>query len=144
LALAAGQMDPDHRPDLTNTDPVATIGPFPSRGDPDRIGSLDPYGPLVGQVSAEQLREAMDIRPTVAVTRAHLSMPELAPAMDSGEIAIDGKVVKPSRDVFVTKAAIEPVWHLPGVARRFGIEEIPLRKALFEETGGMFPELITR
>jgi GTP cyclohydrolase II len=44
----------------------------------------------------------------------------------------------------VTKAAIEPVWFLPAVAERFGIAESELRRALFEHTGGMFPELITR
>jgi GTP cyclohydrolase II len=44
----------------------------------------------------------------------------------------------------VTKAALEPVWHLPGVAQRFGCSETDLRRALFEETGGMYPELVTR
>jgi GTP cyclohydrolase II len=144
LALAAGQMDPDHRPDLTNTDPVAPVGPFPSWSDPDRIVSLDPWGAKVAKVFSTHLRGGMDIRPTIAVTRAHLSMPELMHSIREGRIQVDGTVVKPTRDVSVTKAAIEPVWYLPGIAKRFGIEEIPLRKALFEETGGMFPELITR
>jgi len=40
--------------------------------------------------------------------------------------------------------AVEPVWHLPGVAARFGIEEGVLRRHLFEDTGGSYPELITR
>src|SRR4029078_3054519 len=44
----------------------------------------------------------------------------------------------------VTKAAIEPVWHLPGVAHRFGCSETDLRRVLFEETGGMYPDLVTR
>ena len=44
----------------------------------------------------------------------------------------------------MTKAAIEPVWWLPGVAKRFGCSEADLRRALFEETGGMYPELVTR
>ncbi len=44
----------------------------------------------------------------------------------------------------VTKIAIEPVWWLPGVAERFGIDAGELRRALFEHTGGMFPELVTR
>jgi GTP cyclohydrolase II len=44
----------------------------------------------------------------------------------------------------VTKAAIEPVWWLPGIARRFNVGEADLRRALFEETGGMYPELVTR
>ena len=44
----------------------------------------------------------------------------------------------------VTKIAIEPVWFLPGIARRFGISTTDLRRGLFEQTGGMFPELVTR
>ena len=36
------------------------------------------------------------------------------------------------------------MWWLPGVARRFKVAEADLRRALFEETGGMYPELVTR
>ena len=39
---------------------------------------------------------------------------------------------------------MEPVWYLPGVAARFGIDEGVLRRGLFEDTGGSYPELITR
>ena len=49
-----------------------------------------------------------------------------------------------SGEIRVTKAAIDPVWHLPGLAARFGVSEPDLRRTLFEETGGMFPELVTR
>lgn len=52
--------------------------------------------------------------------------------------------MKPGGDLVVTKAAIEPVWYLPGIAKRFSIQETDLRRALFEQTGGMFPELVTR
>ena len=43
-----------------------------------------------------------------------------------------------------TVVAVEPVWYLPGVAARFGIDEGVLRRGLFEDTGGSYPELITR
>lgn len=33
---------------------------------------------------------------------------------------------------------------MPGVAERFGIDEATLRRSLFENTGGSYPELITR
>jgi GTP cyclohydrolase II len=56
----------------------------------------------------------------------------------------DGRVLLENGSAVVTKAAIEPVWWLPGVARRFGVAETELRRALFEETGGMYPELVTR
>jgi GTP cyclohydrolase II len=36
------------------------------------------------------------------------------------------------------------VWYLPGIAHRLNVEEGELRRALFQQTGGMFPELVTR
>ena len=50
-----GRWRPDHRPDLTDTAPVAVIGPWPQWADPKKIVSLDPYGHLVGEVFAEQI-----------------------------------------------------------------------------------------
>jgi len=35
------------------------------------------------------------------------------------------------------------VWYLPDIAERFGIDEGLLRHALFEDTGRMYPELVT-
>ncbi len=144
LAVAAGQLDPAHRPDLTDTAPAMPIGPFPQWRDPGQIVSLDPWGHIPGQAFAEQIAAGWDIRPTIAVTRAHINMPEIAAAIAAGRLTPDGTVLGPSGDARVTKIAIEPVWHLPGVARRFGIEESELRRILFEQTGGMFPELVTR
>ncbi|CAN0421658.1 unnamed protein product, partial [Ectocarpus sp. 12 AP-2014] len=45
---------------------------------------------------------------------------------------------------FITKCAVEPVWHLPEIARRFGVNETQLRETLFKETNMMYPELVTR
>ncbi|GKT77561.1 GTP cyclohydrolase ii [Colletotrichum tofieldiae] len=57
----------------------------------------------------------------------------------------DGKVcLNNLGELAVTKFAVEPVWYLPGVAERFGIDEGALRRSLFEHTGGSYPELITR
>ena len=39
---------------------------------------------------------------------------------------------------------LEPVWYLPGIAERFKTDEHSLRRSLFEQTGGMFSELVTR
>jgi hypothetical protein len=49
LAVAAGSLDPVHIPDLTDTAPVESIGPFPQWADTDKIVSMDPYGHLVSQ-----------------------------------------------------------------------------------------------
>jgi len=71
-------------------------------------------------------------------------MPELQAAIAAGRLKADGKILSDNGDCVVTKAAIEPVWWLPGIAKRFGCEESELRRILFEQTGGMYPELVTR
>jgi len=106
--------------------------------------SLDPFGAVVCQVFADFYVHGYDIRPTIAVTRAHINMPELQEAVAKGRLAVDGTILLAGGDIVVTKAAIEPVWYLPGVARRFDVDESTLRHTLFEQTGGMFPELVTR
>ncbi len=144
LAIAAGTLDPMHVPDLTNTSPPEAIGPYPQWRDAEKFVSMDPYGHMVSEVFADLLREGGDIRPTIAVTTARLKMPELRAAIDAGRLRPDGEILTAGGEVHVTKAAIEPVWHLPGVARRCGVAEADLRQILFEQTGGMFPELVTR
>lgn len=144
LAVASGVLSPDHRPDFTNTNPPAMVGPYPSWGTPGRIVSLDPFGAVVGEVFQPSLAKGFDIRPTIAITTAHIQMPELMEEVRQGRIAEDGVIMKPGGNLVVTKAAIEPVWYLPGVAERLGVNEDDLRHALFEQTGGMFPELVTR
>jgi GTP cyclohydrolase II len=84
------------------------------------------------------------VRPTIAITTARLATPELRPLLAEGRLRADGQVLLDSGEIRVTKAAIDPVWYLPGMAARFGVSEPDLRRTLFEETGGMFPELVTR
>lgn len=144
LAVAAGVLDPEHVPDLTDTMPPVAIDPHPQWTDPQKIISLDPWGHLVATEFAEELKAGFDIRPTIAVTKAHINIPELHTAMQRGRLHPDGKILKENGDVTVTKAAIEPVWYLPGIAERFHVSESRLRRTLFEQTAGMFPELVTR
>jgi GTP cyclohydrolase II len=144
LAVAAGALSREHRADLTNTSPTDIIGPYPQWSEPGRIVSLDPWGAMVAQVFADDLAAGYDIRPTIAVTKAHVILPEVIDALARGRLKADGKVLTDNGAAMVTKAAIEPVWYLPGVAKRFGCSEADLRRVLFEETGGMYPELVTR
>ena len=144
LAVAAGALTRGHKPDLTNTLPTDPIGPYPSWGNPDSIVSIDPFGAVVADVFRDQIAHGYDIRPTIAVTKAHIDLPEVREAMAAKRLVADGRVLLANGSALVTKAAIEPVWWLPGVARRFGCLEADLRRALFEETGGMYPELVTR
>ena len=111
---------------------------------PEKIVSLDPYGALVSEIYADLYEQGYDIRPTIAITKAHINMPELQEAVRQGRLTVDGTILHEGGDLVVTKAAIEPVWYLPGIAQRFGVDEGTLRHTLFEQTGGMFPELVTR
>ena len=144
LAIASGDLEQGHRADLTNTAPTVSIGPHPSWGEPDKIISLDPFGTLDNNLFADLRAEGYAIRPSIAITKAHINIPELQEAVNQGRVKVDGKILKPGGELVATKAAIEPVWHLPGIAKRFGVKESDLRRTLFEQTGGMFPELVTR
>jgi GTP cyclohydrolase II len=144
LAVASGNLDRDHRPDFTDTTPAEPVGPHPQWSDPAGIVSLDPFGHMVASAFAPEIAAGVDIRPTIAITKAHINMPELRAAIQAGRLKPDGRILFENGDARVTKAAIDPVWYLPGLAERFGIKESALRRNLFEQTGGMFPELVTR
>ncbi len=144
LAVAAGALDPHHVPDLTNTAPSNPFGPFPSWSDPEKMVSIDPWGATVQTVFKDHIAQGYDVRPSIAVTQAHIDMPEIRDAVIAGRLEVDGLILKSAGEGRVTKAATEPVWYLPGVAKRFGCSESDLRRTLFEQTGGMFPELVTR
>lgn len=144
LAIASGKLDPVHKPDLTNTAPAVAVGPFPQWNDPEKIVSMDPWGHLVAEAFRPELEKGYDIRPTIAVTKARISFPEVRESIAAGRLTPDGEVLHENGDVTVTKAAIEPVWYLPGMATRLGVTEADLRRTLFTYTGNMFPELVTR
>lgn len=144
LAVASGVLDPAHKADLTNTSPVVHIGPHPSWSDPQKIVSLDPFGGLVSEVFQPFMSDNYDILPTIAITKAHINIPELKGEIDAGRLTVDGKILKEDGSLLVTKAALDPVWYLPGIAQRLGVDEADLRRVLFQQTGGMFPELVTR
>ena len=144
LAVSAGALDPIRRPDLTNTYPAVGIGPFAQWSEPGRIVSLDPWGHLAADAFKTEIAEGVDIRPTIAVTKARLDLIEMQSAIAAGRLKADGDLVHSNGSIAVSKIAIDPVWYLPGVAERFGTTETGLRRTLFEQTAGMFPELVTR
>lgn len=144
LSIASGDFPKDHRPDLENTEGTFSIKPSPSWFDPERMVSIDPWGADVNIHFKSFFEKGYNIKPTIAVTQAHLKIPEIHDAIKEVRLKPDGKIVKDNGDVKCTKVAIEPVWYLPGIAKRFNLEEGELRKVLFQETGGMFPELVTR
>ncbi|TEB03936.1 hypothetical protein FA13DRAFT_1723564, partial [Coprinellus micaceus] len=131
-----GALDPTHKPDYSQTEPPVSIPQQPGWSDPSKI-----------VFAGDMEKGGLDVRPSIAVTKAHLKMSELDEAERKGDLVVDGTVVLSRRfprpnaragvEVNVSKAAIDPVWYLPGVAERFGISESLLRRALFEDTGGM-------
>lgn len=144
VSVAAGRLDPAHVPDLTNTSPVTQIGPHPQWSDPEKIISFDPWGHLVTDEFAEQIGEGFDIRPTIAITQAQLKLLEIKEAIQNGRLVPDNKILLENGDVKVTKIAIDPVWYIPQIAKRFDVDEHAFRRVIFEQMGGMYPELVTR
>ncbi|WWD20910.1 hypothetical protein CI109_105388 [Kwoniella shandongensis] len=155
LSIAMGQLRPDWRPDLTNTHPPFVLPPTDGWFG-NKIVSFDPWGAMSQEIWAKEYAEGLDVRPTISQTKAHIKIEELDVLARKGEFPIDGDIVIKSPElaafpgvdqgveVNTYKAAIDPVWYLPGVADRLGIDETTLRRALFEDTGGMYPELLTR
>ncbi|KAG0071283.1 Uracil-regulated protein 1 [Linnemannia elongata] len=145
LAVAMEELAEDHRPNFDHTEPVINIPQQPQWSDPTKIVSFDPFGHMTTQFYKKEIDQGLDIRPTIAITRAHMLVPEIQAEVKSGALAVDGKVVITNAgELNVHKAAIDPVWFLPGVAARLNVEEDFLRRSLFESTGGMYPELISR
>ncbi len=93
LAIASGRLSSMHIPDLTNTAPAEPIGPHPQWADPKRIVSLDPWGHMVADAFADRLGDGWDIRPTIAVTKARINLPELRDAMAAGRLKPDGDML---------------------------------------------------
>ena len=135
LAMAMGTLIPSHKPDYARTEPPVAIPPNPAWFDPSKIVSLDPWGHLTTQVFHTESASGLDIRPSIAITKAHIKLSEIDESSRKKDIVVDGRVVlkstpllnadgtintaDPGVEINVSKAAIEPVWYLPGVAERF-------------------------
>lgn len=113
----------DHRADFTNSEPAVNLGPFAQWADAKKIVSLDPWGHLSPWLFDSMIKtENIHIRPTIAITKAHMKLPELEQSVRLGRLRPDGRIcLNDTGELAVTKFAVEPVWFLPGVAERFGI-----------------------
>ncbi|KMU82945.1 GTP cyclohydrolase [Coccidioides immitis H538.4] len=93
LAVASKHLNLEHRPDFTNTEPAANIGPHPQWADKKKIVSMDPLGHLAPWIFKDFItNENIDIRPTIAITKAHMKLPELEQSVRSGRLVPDGKI----------------------------------------------------
>ena len=94
LSIASGKFSPHHRPDLHNTHSPVAMGPFPAWFDETKIVSLDPWGLDPQNHFKEYFDKDYDIRPSIAVTQAHLQIPEIRDAIHAGRLKVDGKIIK--------------------------------------------------
>lgn len=108
--MSSTVTDLDYKPDFTNSEPAAFIGPFPQWADPRKIVSMDPLGHLAPWLFSEVIsNEDVHIKPTIAVTKARMKLPELEQSVRAGRIAPDGKIcINDTGELAVTKFAVEP------------------------------------
>ena len=125
----------------SDVDDIFPIRPSPLAHCTGRRDRTHDNEQLTTDVYSGYLNKGFDIRPTIAITKAHIDLPETREAVQSGRLKPDGKVLLPSGQSIVSKAAIEPVWYLPEIARRFGCTETTLRQSIFQMTNGMYPEV---
>lgn len=87
LAIASGTLDPEYVPDYTNTEPAVKLGPNPQWFDPEKIVTFDPFGALTLSIYGplEQFKK-VDLRPTIAITRAHVDLPEIKLSLKEGRL----------------------------------------------------------
>src|SRR5262245_62088791 len=74
LAVSSGTLNPLRRPDLANTEPAVTVGPFEQWTGARTLVSLDPWGHLAAEVFQPEIAEGNDVRPSIAVTSARLDI----------------------------------------------------------------------
>ena len=65
--------------------------------------TFDPFGAVVQSVFGEDIRNGADIRPTIAITKAHVDLPEIKEALRLGRLTPDGVVLNASGQINVTK-----------------------------------------
>jgi len=108
--VAQGTLDPDYMPKLSMTQPVVKFGPFPSWSSEEgkhKIVSIDPFGHMPVEAFPEHLEKGFDIRPTIAVTKAHIDLPECKEAIRVGRLAPDGDVMTEDGQSHITKVIQE-------------------------------------
>lgn len=82
------------------------------------------------QVFRPWLRKGYDIRPTIAVTKAHIDLPEVREAVRVGRLVPDGKILNKSGQSNITKVRLALCFLLWTMTERgarypFRYEELP-------------------
>ena len=88
--------------------------------------------PIDNEMNQNQMNEASgptgvpSLRPN-----AHIDLVEVQNEIKEGRLKPDGHFLKANGSTLVHKAAVEPAWHLPSLAKRLGATNAELRKHLF-------------
>lgn len=108
LAVASKNLDLDYRPDFTGTQPAVNVGPFPQWNDVRKVVAMDPLGHLAPWLFSEIIqKENVQIRPTIAITKAHMKLPELEQSVRAGRLVPDGKIcLNDTGELAVTKVPL--------------------------------------
>ena len=65
---------------------------------------------MVPKLWKKEMKEGLDIRPTIAITRAHMSLLEMEALVKEKNLEVDGDIVVNNKgELAVTKVAVEPV-----------------------------------
>lgn len=67
---------------------VINVGPYPSWANPHTIVSIDPFGADVARLYGKQIAQGLDIRPTIAMTRAHMRVAEIEEIVQKGKLGV--------------------------------------------------------
>jgi hypothetical protein len=100
-------------------------------------------GRSVADVFAGFIAQGYDIRPTIAVTKAHIHLPEVRQAIAFQRLPPTAACCSTTARPWSPRSRSSRCGGCPaspGASASRG----DLRRALFEETGGMYPELVTR
>jgi hypothetical protein len=54
---------------------------------------MDPWGHEIVQVFKDRLKGGLDVRPTIAITKAHMQLAEIETMVQKGELKVDKHVV---------------------------------------------------
>ena len=90
------------------TQPVIKFGPFPSWYSDGvvkkhKIVSMDPLGHIPVEAFGSYLDKGYDIRPTIAVTKAHIDLPECKEAIREKRLTPDGDIMTADGQSHISK-----------------------------------------
>lgn len=152
IAEAKGEITPRFRPDFSRSAFMPLPRPLSEADSAEKEGTgvFDPTKPIehdaFGYRPHLSFRAIFDngaqIKQTVTAAPDEIRIERVARDFEDGRIKADGILISERGHVLCTKIATNPVWHLPSIAKAYGISESELRGALFQATNN--PDFLDR